>query len=165
MPDGTSRFKCNGKDILHFMGCSTFSQYTVVSKYSVVAIQEKAPLDKACLLGCGSKYRLLHTKKVSRPDCRSVTTGYGAATKTANVQQGDTVAVFGVGCVGLAVISGAAARKASKIIAIDTNPDKKKWADEMGATDFLNPKELQGQSTVEKLVEMTDGGLDFTLCV
>jgi len=144
MPDGTSRFKCNGKDILHFMGCSTFSQYTVVSKYSVVAIQEKAPLDKACLLGCG------------------ITTGYGAATKTANVQQGDTVAVFGVGCVGLAVISGAAARKASKIIAIDTNPDKKKWADEMGATDFLNPKELQGQSTVEKLVEMTDGGLDFT---
>ena len=95
----------------------------------------------------------------------TVTTGYGAATKTANVQQGDTVAVFGVGCVGLAVISGAAARKASKIIAIDTNPDKKKWADEMGATDFLNPKELQGQSTVEKLVEMTDGGLDFTLCV
>jgi len=144
MPDGTSRFKCNGKDILHFMGCSTFSQYIVVSKYSVVAIQEKAPLDKACLLGCG------------------ITTGYGAATKTANVQQGDTVAVFGVGCVGLAVISGAAARKASKIIAIDTNPDKKKWADEMGATDFLNPKELQGQSTVEKLVEMTDGGLDFT---
>jgi len=144
MPDGTSRFKCKGKELLHFMGCSTFSQYTVVSKYSVVAIDSKVPLDKACLLGCG------------------ITTGYGAATKTANVTEGSTVAVFGVGCVGLAVISGAASRKASKIIAIDTNNDKKKWADEMGATDFVNPKELQGQGIVEKLVEMTDGGLDYT---
>jgi len=144
MPDGTTRFKCKGKDIYHFMGCSTFSEYTVVSKYSVVAITEKAPLDKACLLGCG------------------VTTGYGAATITAKVEQGSNVAVFGVGCVGLAVIQGAAANKAGKIIAIDTNDDKKSWGESMGATDFVNPKSLQGQTIVEKLVEMTDGGCDYT---
>ncbi|KAK9896925.1 S-glutathione dehydrogenase-like protein [Cystobasidium minutum MCA 4210] len=144
LPDGTTRFKCKGKDILSFMGCSTFSQYTVVSKYSLVSITDKAPLDKACLLGCG------------------ITTGYGAATKTANVEQGSTVAVFGVGCVGLAVIQGAAARKASKIIAIDMNPDKEKWARDMGATDFVNPKDIPDGKIVEKLIEMTDGGLDYT---
>uniref|UniRef100_A0A0H5FSE0 Uncharacterized protein n=1 Tax=Leucosporidium scottii TaxID=5278 RepID=A0A0H5FSE0_9BASI len=144
MTDGTSRFKCKGKELLHFMGCSTFSQYTVVSKHSVVAITEKAPLDKACLLGCG------------------LTTGYGAATKTANVQAGETTAVFGLGAVGLAVVQGAVARKASKIIAIDTNDGKEAWARKMGATDFINPMKLEGQSIVEKLVEMTDGGLDHT---
>merc|ERR1711939_74284 len=144
MPDGTPRFKCKGQEVYHFMGTSTFSEYTVVSKYSVVAIQDKAPLDTACLLGCG------------------ITTGYGAATKTAKVEEGSNVAAFGVGCVGLAVLSGAAANKAGKIIAIDTNPDKEKWAKEMGATDFVNPKTLSGQSIVEKLVEMTDGGCDYT---
>jgi len=169
MPDGTGRFHCKGKDLLHFMGCSTFSQYTVVHKYSVVAIQEKAPLDKACLLGCG------------------LTTGYGAAyvsiplasvdpesdwtrdprysTKTANVQEGDNVAIFGLGAVGLAVIQGCRVRKVGKIIAVDTNPSKEEWARKMGATDFVNPaKDLkEGQSIVDKLVEMTDGGCDHTL--
>ncbi|ORY78865.1 chaperonin 10-like protein [Leucosporidium creatinivorum] len=144
MPDGTSRFKCKGKELLHFMGCSTFSQYTVVSKHSVVAITEKAPLDKACLLGCG------------------LTTGYGAATKTANVQAGETTAIFGLGAVGLAVVQGAVARKASRVIAIDTNDGKESWARKMGATDFINPMKLEGQSIVEKLIEMTDGGLDHT---
>jgi len=144
MPDKTTRFKCKGKDILHFMGCSTFSQFTVVSKFSVVAIDEKAGLDKACLLGCG------------------ITTGFGAATITANVQEGNTVAVFGIGCVGLAVIQGAAARKASRIIAIDTNPDKKAWAEKMGATEFVNPKELGDKKIQEHLVAITDGGLDYT---
>ncbi|KAH8929483.1 glutathione-dependent formaldehyde dehydrogenase [Atractiella rhizophila] len=143
MPDRSSRFKCKGKDILHFMGTSTFSQYTVVSKFSVVAINERAPLEKACLLGCG------------------ITTGYGAVTITANVQEGDTVAVFGVGCVGLAAIQGAAARKASRIIAVDTNPSKEDWARKFGATDFVNPTTLD-KPVQQHLIAITDGGLDFT---
>lgn len=147
MPDGTSRFKCNGKELLHFMGCSTFSEYTVVSKYSVVAITDKAPLDKVCLLGCG------------------LTTGYGAATKTANVQKGDNVAVFGLGAVGLAVVQGAVARKAAKIIAIDTNERKESWAKKFGATDFVNPSKCGDKGVVNTLIEMTDGGLDHTLSV
>lgn len=165
MPDETSRFKCKGKTLLHFMGCSTFSQYTVVSKYSVVAITNKAPLDKACLLGCG------------------LTTGYGAATKTADVKEGETVAVFGLGAVGLAVVQvserfgltealsnesvlfqGAVARKASRVIAIDTNDSKKEWAEKFGATEFVNPMKLEkGTTIVDHLVKITDGGLDYTL--
>jgi len=144
MPDKTTRFKCKGQPLLHFMGTSTFSQYTVVSKYSVVAVTDKAPLDKACLLGCG------------------LTTGYGAATKTANVKEGETVAVFGLGAVGLAVVQGAVARKASRVIGIDTNDGKEAWAKKFGATDFVNPMKLQGKSIVEHLVEITDGGLDYT---
>jgi len=148
MPDGTSRFKCRGQTIHHFMGCSTFSQYTVVHKYSVVAITNKARLDRACLLGCG------------------LTTGYGAATKTANIQEGETVAVFGLGAVGLAVVQGAVSRKASKIIAIDTNDNKREWATKFGATDFVNPMKLpEGKGIVEYLTEITDGGLDQTLYV
>ncbi|SCU92513.1 LANO_0E01178g1_1 [Lachancea nothofagi CBS 11611] len=147
MPDGTSRFhNQKGEELLHFMGCSTFSQYTVVADVSLVAIDPHAPLDTVCLLGCG------------------VTTGYGAAIKTANVQKGDTVAVFGAGTVGLSVVQGAKVRGCSKIIVVDTNDQKKDWAHEFGATDFVNPsKDLKnGQSIVEKLAEMTDGGLDFT---
>ncbi|WVQ86178.1 S-(hydroxymethyl)glutathione dehydrogenase [Cryptococcus sp. DSM 104549] len=144
MPDGTSRFKCNGKEILHFMGCSTFSQYTVVSKYSVVTINPTAPLEKSCLLGCG------------------ITTGYGAATKTPGIE-GSNVAVFGVGCVGLSVIQGARAKGCKKIFAVDTNPKKKEWAEKFGATDFVNPKDLpEGKTVVDFLIEATDGGLDFT---
>ncbi|QLG73431.1 hypothetical protein HG535_0E05150 [Zygotorulaspora mrakii] len=147
MPDGTSRFKnLKGEALLHFMGCSTFSQYTVVADVSVVAIDPSAPLESVCLLGCG------------------VTTGYGAATKTANVQKGETVAVFGGGTVGLSAIQGAKARGASKIILIDTNDEKKQFGEEFGCTDFINPKKdlAPGQTIVEKLVEMTDGGLDYT---
>lgn len=145
MPDGTSRFKCKGKDILHFMGCSTFSQYTVVSKYSVVAVSEKAPLEKACLLGCG------------------ITTGYGALTKTEGIDENSTVAVFGIGCVGLSILQGARAKKCARVFAIDTNPKKEEWAKKFGATDFINPKDLpEGKSIVEYLVEQTDGGLDYT---
>ncbi|WVR09729.1 S-(hydroxymethyl)glutathione dehydrogenase [Kwoniella sp. DSM 27419] len=144
MPDGTSRFKCKGKDILHFMGTSTFSQYTVVSQFSVVAVNEKAPLEKACLLGCG------------------ITTGYGAATKTPGIEDSN-VAVFGVGCVGLSILQGAKAKNAKRIIAIDTNPKKEEWAKKFGATDFINPANLpEGKSIVDHLVEETDGGLDFT---
>lgn len=143
MPDGTSRFTCKGKSLFHFMGTSTFSEYTVLADISVVKVADNAPLDKVCLLGCG------------------ITTGYGAATVTANVQKGDTVAVFGIGCVGLAVIMGAAARGASRIIAIDLNDKKKEWAEKFGATDFVNPKNVN-RPMQQELVEMTDGGLDFT---
>ncbi|KAL1410962.1 formate dehydrogenase (NAD+) [Vanrija albida] len=144
MPDGTSRFTCKGKPLFHFMGTSTFSQYTVVSKYSVVAVDPKASLEKACLLGCG------------------ITTGYGAATKTPGIEKSN-VAVFGIGCVGLSVIQGARAKEATRIFAIDTNPKKKEWAEKFGATDFINPLDLpKGQSVVDYLIEKTDGGLDFT---
>ena len=145
MPDGTSRFTCNGKTLLHFMGVSTFSQYTVVADISVVAINPKAPFDTACLLGCG------------------VTTGYGAATITANVQKGDNVAVFGAGCVGLSVVQGCHERQAAKIIVVDIGNKKKEWATKFGATDFVNPTELpKGTTIVQKLTEMTDGGCDYT---
>ena len=144
MPDGTSRFKCKGKDILHFMGTSTFSQYTVVADISVVAIHHDAPMDRTCLLGCG------------------ITTGYGAARITANVEEGSNIAVFGAGCVGLSVVQGAVTNKAAKIIVVDVNPTKKDWAMKFGATDFVNPNDLKDQNIQEKLIEMTDGGCDYT---
>ncbi|KAJ1326341.1 S-(hydroxymethyl)glutathione dehydrogenase [Microdochium nivale] len=144
MPDGTSRFKCKGKDLLHFMGTSTFSQYTVVADISVVAVQADAPMDRTCLLGCG------------------ITTGYGAARITANVEEGSTVAIFGAGCVGLSVIQGAVVQKASKIIVVDVNNSKEEWSKKFGATDFVNPTELGDQKIQDKLIEMTDGGLDYT---
>jgi S-(hydroxymethyl)glutathione dehydrogenase/alcohol dehydrogenase len=149
MPDGTSRFKCKGKELLHFMGTSTFSQYTVVADISVVAIQPDAPTDRVCLLGCG------------------ITTGFGAATITANsgrgIEEGANVAVFGAGCVGLSVIQGAVKNKAAKIIVVDVNSEKEAWAKKFGATDFVNPSQLpEGTSIQEKLIEMTDGGCDYT---
>lgn len=144
MPDGTSRFKCKGKDLLHFMGTSTFSQYTVVADISVVAITKEAPMDRTCLLGCG------------------ITTGYGAAVETAKVEEGSTVAIFGAGCVGLSVVQGAVVRKAGKIIVVDVNPSKEAWAQKFGATDFVNPSQLKNQTIQEKLIEMTDGGCDYT---
>lgn len=144
MPDGTSRFKCKGKDLLHFMGTSTFSQYTVVADISVVAITDKAPMDRTCLLGCG------------------ITTGYGAAVVTAKVDKGSSIAVFGAGCVGLSVIQGAVINGASKIIVVDVNDAKEAWANKFGATHFVNPTKLQGKSIQEELIDMTDGGCDYT---
>ena len=150
MPDGTPRFKCKGKELLHFMGTSTFSQYTVLADISVVKVDDKVGMDKTCLLGCG------------------ITTGWGAATITAGnrkqgIEEGATVAVFGGGAVGLSVIQGAAARKASKIILVDVNNNKKKWGEKFGATDFLNPSELkEGENVQTRLQEMTDGGCDYT---
>lgn len=149
MPDGTSRFKCKGKDLLHFMGCSTFSQYTVVADISVVAITDKAPMDRTCLLGCG------------------ITTGYGAAVISAGhggIEKGANVAVFGAGCVGLSVIQGAVKNGASKIITVDVNDAKKEWASKFGGTDFVNPaKDLKdGETIQQRLVDMTDGGCDYT---
>ncbi|KAB8259863.1 chaperonin 10-like protein [Aspergillus pseudonomiae] len=145
MPDGTSRFRARGKDILHYMGTSTFSQYTVVADISVVAVTTKAPTDRACLLGCG------------------ITTGYGAATVTANVEQGSNIAVFGAGCIGLSVIEDAVKNKAGKIIVVDVNDDKEQWARKFGATHFINPTKLKNGKTIqEELIELTDGGCDYT---
>ncbi|CAO1614381.1 unnamed protein product [Parajaminaea phylloscopi] len=144
MPDGTKRFTCKGKELYHFMGTSTFSQYTVVSQFSLVAVNPKAPLDRACLLGCG------------------VTTGFGAATKTAKVEEGTNVAVFGIGCVGLAVIDGAVASKAKRIIAVDTNDNKEAWAKKFGATDFVNPTKCGDKGIVQTLIDMTDNSLEYS---
>ena len=144
MPDGTSRFRARGKDLLHFMGTSTFSQYTVVADISVVAVTPKIPTDRSCLLGCG------------------ITTGYGAAVVTAKVEEGSNVAVFGVGCVGLSVLQGAVKNKAGKIIAVDVNDGKEAWAKKFGATHFVNPTKLSGKTIQEHLIEMTDGGCDYT---
>lgn len=147
MPDGTSRFSKDGKTIFHYMGTSTFSQYTVLPEIAVAKINAKAPLDKVCLLGCG------------------VTTGVGAVLNTAQVEPGATVAVFGLGGIGLSVIQGAVLAKAGRIIAIDTNPAKFEFAKALGATDTVNPKD-HSAPIQEVVVDMTDGGVDYSFeCV
>jgi len=143
MPDGTSRFSFEGKPLYHYMGCSTFSEYTVVAEVSLAVIDSAAPLEKVCLLGCG------------------VTTGIGAVHNTAKVKAGDSVAVFGLGGIGLAVIQGAVQAKAGRIVGIDTNPAKFELARSMGATDCLNPRDYQ-KPIQEVIVELTDGGVDFS---
>jgi S-(hydroxymethyl)glutathione dehydrogenase/alcohol dehydrogenase len=153
MPDGTSRFTCKGKTIYHFMGCSTFSEYTVVAEISVAKIDSAAPLDKVCLLGCG------------------ITTGYGAVLNTAKVEPGTTVAIFGLGAVGLGAIQGAVEAKAAKIVAVDTNPKKFELAKSLGATECINPNDFKDPSDPEGkklipiqnvLVDKFDGGMDYT---
>ena len=147
MPDGTSRFKARGKTIYHYMGTSTFSEYTVLPEIAIAKINPKAPLDKACLLGCG------------------ITTGIGAVLNTAKVEPGSSVAVFGLGGVGLSVVQGAVMAKAEQIIAIDINPDKFTLAQQLGATNVINPKELDG-SIQQAIIDMTDGGVDYSFeCV
>ena len=143
MPDGTSRFSKNGRPILHFMGTSTFSEYTVLPEISVAKVNKKAPLEKVCLLGCG------------------ITTGIGAVLNTAKVQPGSTVAVFGLGGVGLSVIQGAVMAKAGRILAIDINPGKEEMARALGATDFVNPKNYD-KPIQQVIVDMTDGGVDYS---
>jgi len=143
MPDGSTRFSYQGQPIFHYMGTSTFSEYTVVPEISLAKINPKAPLEKVCLLGCG------------------VTTGIGAVHNTAKVKEGDTVAVFGLGGIGLAVIQGARQAKAGRIIGIDMNPEKFGLAKLMGATDCINPKDFD-KPIQDVIVEMTDGGVDFS---
>ena len=143
MPDGTSRFSYNGEPIYHYMGCSTFSEYTVLPEVSLAKIPKEAPLEKVCLLGCG------------------VTTGIGAVLNTAKVTEGSTVAIFGLGGIGLAAIIGAKMAKASRIIGIDINPAKEAVARELGITDFVNPKD-HSKPIQEVIVEMTDGGVDYS---
>ena len=143
MPDGTSRFSLDGKPIFHFMGTSTFSEYTVLPEIAVAKVNKAAPLDKVCLLGCGN------------------TTGIGAVLNTAKVEPGSTVAVFGLGGVGLSVIQGAVLAKAERIIAIDINEDKFEMAKMLGATDCINPKDYD-QPIQDVIVDLTDGGVDYS---
>jgi S-(hydroxymethyl)glutathione dehydrogenase/alcohol dehydrogenase len=143
MPDGTTRFSYQGQPIFHYMGTSTFSEYTVVAEISLAKINPDAPLEKVCLLGCG------------------VTTGIGAVHNTAKVKAGDTVAVFGLGGIGLAAIQGARQAHASRIIAIDINPSKFDLAKAMGATECINPNDYD-KPIQDVIVELTDGGVDFS---
>ena len=143
MPDGTSRFSKNGQPIFHYMGTSTFSEYTVLPEIALAKINKAAPLDKVCLLGCG------------------ITTGIGAVLNTAKVEPGSTVAVFGLGGIGLSVLQGAVMAKASRIIAIDINESKFEMAKMLGATDCVNPKNFD-RPIQEVIVDMTDGGVDYS---
>ncbi|MBT6209762.1 MAG: S-(hydroxymethyl)glutathione dehydrogenase/class III alcohol dehydrogenase [Woeseia sp.] len=147
MPDGTSRFSKGGKQIFHYMGTSTFSEYTVLPEIAVARISDNAPLEKVCLLGCG------------------ITTGIGAVLNTAKVEAGATVAVFGLGGVGLSAIQGAMMAKAGRIIAIDINEGKFELARQMGATDCVNPNDHDAPIQ-EVLVDLTNGGVDYSFeCV
>jgi S-(hydroxymethyl)glutathione dehydrogenase/alcohol dehydrogenase len=143
MPDGSSRFSYNGQMLHHYMGTSTFSEYTVLPEISLAKIHPDAPPEKVCLLGCG------------------VTTGIGAVHNTAKVKRGDTVAVFGLGGIGLAVIQGAVQAGAARIIGVDINPSKFDLAKKMGATDCINPRDHH-RPVQEVIVELTDGGVDFS---
>ena len=142
MPDGTSRFSYKGETIYHYMGCSTFSNFTVLPEIAVAKIRTDAPFDKACYVGCG------------------VTTGVGAVTNTAKVQVGDNVVVFGLGGIGLNVIQGAKMAGADMIVGVDINNDKKEWGEKFGMTHFVNPRETK--DVVAALVELTDGGADYS---
>ncbi|MGB1198381.1 MAG: S-(hydroxymethyl)glutathione dehydrogenase/class III alcohol dehydrogenase [Thalassotalea sp.] len=147
MPDGTTRFYKDGQPIYHYMGCSTFSEYTVLPEISLAKVNKEAPLEEVCLLGCG------------------VTTGMGAVMNTAKVETGDTVAVFGLGGIGLSAVIGAAMAKASRIIAIDINESKFELAKKLGATDCINPKNYD-KPIQDVIVELTDGGVDYSFeCV
>nr|XP_019534264.2 alcohol dehydrogenase class-3 [Aedes albopictus] len=147
LPDGTSRFTCKGKQVYHFMGTSTFSEYTVVAEISLCKIDETAPLEKVCLLGCG------------------IPTGYGAALNTAKVEKGSSCAIWGLGAVGLAAAMGCKAAGATRIIGVDINPEKFKLGEKFGCTEFVNPNDYD-KPIQQVLVEKTDGGLDYTFeCV
>ena len=143
MPDGTSRFSVSGKPIHHYMGTSTFSNFTVVPEIALAKIRDDAPFDKVCYIGCG------------------VTTGLGAVMNTAKVEEGANVAVFGLGGIGLNVLQGARLAGANMIIGVDTNPNKQALAKKFGMTHFINPAEL-GDDLVPKIIDMTDGGVDYS---
>lgn len=143
MPDGTTRFYKDGEPIYHYMGTSTFSEYTVLPEISLAKINKAADLKEVCLLGCG------------------VTTGMGAVINTAKVQPGDTVAIFGLGGIGLSAVIGAVMAKASRIIAIDINESKFELAKQLGATDCINPKNVSGPIQ-DHIIALTDGGVDFS---
>lgn len=142
MPDGTSRFSLNGKPILHYMGCSTFSNFTVMPEIAVAKVRKDAPFEKICYIGCG------------------VTTGLGAVIFDAKVEPGSTVAVFGLGGIGLNVIQGAKMVGAGRIIGIDLNESKVPLATKFGMTDFINPKKVS--NVVEAIIDMTNGGVDYS---
>ena len=143
MPDGASRFSYKGQTIAHYMGCSTFANHTVLPEIAVAKIRPDAPFDKACYIGCG------------------VTTGVGAVVNTAGVEAGANVIVFGLGGIGLNVIQGARLVGAGRIIGVDINPAREAWGRRFGMTDFVNPREVEGD-LVQHLVALTDGGADYT---
>lgn len=143
MPDGTSRFSLNGQQILHYMGTSTFSEYTVVPEIALAKVNKAAPLDKVCLLGCG------------------VTTGIGAVLNTAKVEPGSSVAIFGLGGIGLSAVQGAVLAKAARIFVIDINEDKFEMARLLGATDFINPRNYDAPIQ-DVIIELTGGGVDYS---
>jgi S-(hydroxymethyl)glutathione dehydrogenase/alcohol dehydrogenase len=143
MPDGSSRFSLNGEKIFHYMGTSTFSNYTVVPEIALAKIREDAPFDKVCYIGCG------------------VTTGIGAVINTAKVEPGANVVVFGLGGIGLNVIQGARMAGANMIIGVDLNPQRELLARKFGMTHFVNPKDVQGD-IVPYLVDLTNGGADYS---
>ncbi|MBB6521353.1 S-(hydroxymethyl)glutathione dehydrogenase/class III alcohol dehydrogenase [Pseudoteredinibacter isoporae] len=142
MPDGSSRFSLDGQPILHYMGCSTFSNYTVLPEIAVAKVREDAPFEKICYIGCG------------------VTTGVGAVAFDAKVEPGANVVVFGLGGIGLNVIQGAKLVGANKIIGIDLNPEKARLAAQFGMTDFINPSEVE--NVVDHIIQLTDGGADYS---
>jgi S-(hydroxymethyl)glutathione dehydrogenase/alcohol dehydrogenase len=142
MPDGSSRFSLDGEPLLHYMGCSTFSNYTVLPEIAVAKIRSDAPFDKVCYIGCG------------------VTTGVGAVAFDAKVEPGSTVAIFGLGGIGLNVIQGAKMVGADRIIGVDINPDREKLGREFGMTDFINPRNVD--NVTEAIIDMTDGGVDYS---
>lgn len=147
MPDGSSRFSKDGLMIHHYMGTSTFSEYTVLPEIALAKVNKEAPLDKICLLGCG------------------ITTGIGAVLNTAKVEPGASIAVFGLGGIGLSVIQGAVLARAGRIIAIDINSDKFEFARQLGATDFVNPREHDGPIQ-QVIIDLTGGGVDYSFeCV
>ena len=143
MPDGSSRFSKNGQTIYHYMGTSTFSEYTVVPEIAIAKINQEAPLDKVCLLGCG------------------ITTGIGAVLNTAKAEPGSTIVVFGLGGIGLSVVQGAVMSGAGRIVCVDINPDKFTMARMLGATDCINPKDYD-QPIQDVIVDLTDGGADYS---
>jgi S-(hydroxymethyl)glutathione dehydrogenase/alcohol dehydrogenase len=143
MPDGTSRFSCEGEPVMHYMGCSTFANFTVLPEIALAKVRKDAPFDKICYIGCG------------------VTTGIGAVINTAKVQVGDNVVVFGLGGIGLNVIQGARMAGANMIIGVDINNNRKTIAEKFGMTHFVNPNEI-GEDLVPYLVNLTDGGADFS---
>ncbi len=144
MPDSTTRFSCQGGEIFHYMGCSTFSNFTVLPEIAVAKVREDAPFDKICYIGCG------------------VTTGIGAVVFTAKVWPGANVAVFGLGGIGLNVIQGARMVGADRIIGIDLNPAKAEMARKFGMTDFINPDETGRDKVVQAIIDLTGGGADFS---
>lgn len=144
MPDGTSRFSRKGETLYHYMGCSTFSNFTVLPEIAVAKIRKDAPFDKACYIGCG------------------VTTGVGAVVWTAGVEPGANIAVFGLGGIGLNVIQGARLVGADKIIGVDINPGRREMAEAFGMTDFVDVKEIGVDNVVDKVIELTGGGADYS---
>jgi S-(hydroxymethyl)glutathione dehydrogenase / alcohol dehydrogenase len=144
MPDGTTRFSRNGSRLFHYMGCSTFSNFTVMPEIALAKIREDAPFDKVCYIGCG------------------VTTGIGAVIYTAGVEPGANVAVFGLGGIGLNVLQGARMAGADKIIGVDINPGKRAMAEKFGMTHFINPNEVGVDKVVQAIVDITGGGADYS---